>query len=291
MLEFNNNFTFFDETDATIITPEMAQALLDSNACIKPLHMHAVAKLVRELKNGNFDFNGATIVLNEEARLIDGRARLTACVEAGIPIKAFIVTGIDRTAQYTKDTGRSRNIAQYLGTHGYSHPRVLSAVATIIHTASTIEGDYDGIIERSRDPITQQEILNIIESHPNLVECVNRIVPHKREYITTATNHLIALDYLCRYHDNCPELADEFLEVLSGNRVVEMDHPVYQLRVTFISSLQSTNQKLVPNVQVMYMIKAYNLLKEGKQCKRLYLGSKTPRLFFLNTKSMEDCND
>ena len=78
-----------------MITPSMAQYLLDHNACIKPLNHQAVTKLVHELK-GKFDFNGATIVLNSDHRLVDGRARLTACVESGISFKAFIVTGIGK---------------------------------------------------------------------------------------------------------------------------------------------------------------------------------------------------
>jgi hypothetical protein len=45
------------------------------------------------------------------------------------------------------------------------------------------------------------------------------------------------LDYLCRYVDNRPDLADEFLEVLSMGRVVEVDHPVFQLRITHTSNL------------------------------------------------------
>jgi hypothetical protein len=66
MINLSNNFTFFDEKDATVITPSMAQYLLDHNACIKPLNHQAVTKLVHELKTGKFDFNGATIVLNSD---------------------------------------------------------------------------------------------------------------------------------------------------------------------------------------------------------------------------------
>lgn len=289
MINLSNNFTFFDEKDATVITPSMAQYLLDHNACIKPLNHQAVTKLVHELKTGNFDFNGATIVLNSDHRLVDGRARLTACVESGISFKAFIVTGIGESAQYTKDTGRSRNVAQYLGSNGYKNPRMLTACANILHNMLTITGDYDGLVERTNHQATSQEILQVIADHPKLVECVDRIMPLKKNYITSETKHLIVLDYLCRYVDNRPDLADEFLEVLSMGRVVEVDHPVFQLRITLTSNLLRVSQKMIGKTQVMYMIKAYNLLKEGKQCKRLLLGAQTPRLFML--RNAEAHND
>jgi hypothetical protein len=284
MLELKCNLKFLTEDEATEITPVMAQELLDNSRCIKPLRINDVDRLVGEFNNDNFEFNGATITLDANGHLIDGQTRLSACIKANKSFKTFIVHGVTLEGQYTKDTGRSRNVVQYLGTHGYKYPRALSSSAQIIHNIILASDDdtKDGIIEYNKITATHQEIMNIIESEPNLQECVNRIFPEKSRYMTSAIYHLIVLDYLHRYIANSPDMADEFLDILSGKRIAVMDHPVTRLRAAFINNIQRTSTKLKPSKQTMYMIRAYNLLREGKSCKGLKVSKFTPRLDILS---------
>jgi hypothetical protein len=55
----------------------------------------------------------------------------------------------------------------------------------------TITGDYDGLVERTNHQATSQEILQVIADHPKLVECVDQIMPLKKNYITSETKHLM----------------------------------------------------------------------------------------------------
>lgn len=290
MLELKCNLKFLTEDEATEITPAMAQELLDNSRCIKPLRPNDVDRLVGEFNHDNFEFNGATITLNTDGYLIDGQTRLAACVKANKSFKTFIVHGVDIDGQYTKDTGRSRNVVQYLGTHGYKYPRALSASAQIIHNIMLARDDdtKDGIIEINKVTATHQEIMDIIENEPNLQECVNRIFPEKSQYMTSAIYHLIVLDYLHRYIANKPDMADEFIDILSGKRVEDMDHPITRLRATFIGNIQRTNTKIKTSKQTMYMIRAYNLLAEGKHCKGLKIGKLTPRLNLLSATNKNE---
>lgn len=283
MLELKCNLKFLTEDEATEITPVMAQELLDHSRCIKPLHNNDIDRLVGEFNHDNFEFNGATITLNTRGQLIDGQTRLSACVKANKPFKSFIVYGVDLEGQYTKDTGRSRNVVQYLGTHGYKYPRALSASAQIIHNIILNRNDdtKDGIIETSKITATHKEIIDIIESEPNLQTCVNNIFPEKSRYMTTAIYHLIVLDYLHRYIFDKSEIADEFLNVLSGKQIADIDHPVTRLRALFISNIQRNSAKLKKPKQTMYMIKVYNLLLANKRCKALKIAKFTPRLNIL----------
>jgi len=286
MLELKSKLDFLSESDAPTITPSMAQELLDNSRCIKPLRTIDVNKLAREFENGNFEFNGATIVLDHDGRLIDGQTRLAACIQANKSFKSYIVYGVNTEGQYTKDTGRSRNVVQYLSTHGYKYPRALSASAQIIHNILQAADDdtKDGIVEYTRITATHQEVMDIITSEPLLKESVNRIYPEKSRYMTSAIYHLIVLDYLHRVHDNKPELADEFLDVLSGVRVEAMDHPVTQLRTMFMNNIQKTNAKLKKSKQAFYMIKVYNHLRDNTNCRGLRITKNVPRLEMLNVK-------
>jgi hypothetical protein len=285
MLDLKCNLNFLTESDSPTITPAMAQELLDNSRCIKPLRSLDVSRLVREFDNDNFEFNGATIVLDENGHLIDGQTRLAACVESGKSFKSYIVYGVETEGQYTKDTGRSRNVVQYLGTHGYKFPRALSASAQIIHNILLAHNDdtKDGIVETNRVTATHQELMDIIEAEPKLQDCVNKLFPRKHQYLTSAIYHLIVLDYLHRHHDNNPELADEFLDVLSGVRAEPLDHPVTQLRRIFMNNIQRSTTRMNKTKQALYMIKAYNHLRQNISCRGLRLGKHTPRLDMLQT--------
>lgn len=284
MLELKCKLDFLSESNAPTITPEMAQELLDNSRCIKPLRSIDVNKLAREFENDNFEFNGATIVLDSDGRLIDGQTRLAACVKAGKSFKSYIVHGVETNAQYTKDTGRSRNVVQYLTTHGYKYPRALSASAQIIHNIMLAADDEtkDGIVETHRITATHQEIMDIIESEPRLQESVNRIIPEKTRYMTSAIYHLIVLDYLHRVHDK-EDIADEFLDVLAGVRIEPMEHPVTQLRTVFMNNIQKVTTKLKWTKQAFYMIKAYNHLGDNTSCRGLRVTKNVPRLELLKS--------
>lgn len=268
--------------DSVLITPEMASELLTNHKCPKPLDSKELALLVSELKGGTFDFNGATIALDSNGRLIDGRLRLAACVEANVPFRTFIVWGVTEEGKLTKDTGRPRNIVQYLDKHEYRHPRSLSAAAKILHRMETTTGSKEGIIGNVRDRITHKSIMDTISAHPNLIKSVDLIKSQDGIFLTTALNHLIVLDYLTRYVDNKPEIADEFLEVLSNQRAADVEHPVYALRQILHNGLYKSNSNLKGDKQVALMIVAYNYLKTGKSVKRLRLPNEEPKLFMIS---------
>lgn len=268
--------------DSVLITPEMASELLENHKCHKPLDNKELALLVSDLKAGTFDFNGATIVLDSNGCLIDGRLRLTACVDANVPFRTFIVWGVTEEGKLTKDTGRPRNIVQYLDKHEYKHPRSLSAAAKILYRMETTAGSKEGIIGNVRDRVTHKSVMDIIASHPNLIQSVESIKAQGNIFITTSINHLIVLDYLTRYVDNQPQIADEFLEVLSGQRFADPTHPVFALRQMLYNGLYKTNTKLKGDKQVALMIMAYNYLKTGKNVKRLRLPNEEPKLHMIS---------
>lgn len=283
-MELKYNLDFLVESNAPTITPAMAQELIDNSRCIKPLNSVDVDRLTRDFINDNFEFNGSTIVLDSDGRLIDGQTRLTACVQSGKSFKSYIVYGIDNNAKYIKDTGRSRNVQQYLTHKGYEYPVALAASAKIIHNMIQLGDDdsKDGIIEYVNSRSSHQEIIDIIESEPRLQECVNRIISNKHRYMTNAIYHLIILDYIHRVHDK-EDIANEFLDVLSGIRVEAMDHPVTQLRIMFMNNIQKKTMKMKLTKEVLYMIKAYNHLGDNTRCRLLRIGKSVTRLDLLKS--------
>ena len=82
-------------TNIETITPDEAQTILAATGTAnwRKISNRHVARLVGMIKDGKFDLNGESIVLDEKGRCIDGQHRLMACVRAGIPSVELLKLG------------------------------------------------------------------------------------------------------------------------------------------------------------------------------------------------------
>jgi hypothetical protein len=67
-----------------------------------------------------------SIKLDDDGRVRDGHNRLHAIVQAGIPVRSVVATGVSEDGFDVMDTGRSRNAADLLHIHGYPSERACS---------------------------------------------------------------------------------------------------------------------------------------------------------------------
>lgn|SRR5574343_61294 len=276
-----NGIKCYDIEDAILMTPEMATELLLKNKCVKKIDNAQVEKIEKDLISGNFKFNGATIALDIDGNLVDGQIRLTACKNTGIPFKTLLVWGVDTKGKYTKDTGRGRNVVQVIAKKGYQNPKALYQCALILNGILTADEESDGIREKYEQNVSNKEILDIIESTAKLDYSVNLIMKNRKQFLTTSIYHLIILDYLCRFVDGKPDLANEFLNILGNKTTAEYTHPVVMLRNIFTNSLYNNRTEMSKRKQIALMIKAYNLLKQNLRCTSLHwISSKNiPKLY------------
>lgn len=117
-----------------VITPETAIAMLETNVHNRSMKRTAIAEDVRD---GNWELNGETIVFSDEGVLLDGQNRLAACIEANKPIVTIVVRGISAEAQMTIDTGIKRQVADQLKMLGYKDPNFVAAAGTALLKADT----------------------------------------------------------------------------------------------------------------------------------------------------------
>ena len=81
-------------------TKETAQAVLDAcNSKNRDLKPAAVAKIVQDMKSGNFALTNQTIGFDCSGELVDGQTRLSAIVEYGKPFTLMTVSGLPVDAQ------------------------------------------------------------------------------------------------------------------------------------------------------------------------------------------------
>jgi hypothetical protein len=73
-----------------------------------------VARYRRDMLAGQFPLTAIPVQLNDRGGVIDGRHRLTACVESGVPLHCVVARGADEDTFGVLDRGNPRHMSQFL---------------------------------------------------------------------------------------------------------------------------------------------------------------------------------
>lgn len=111
----------------TTVTPQMASDWLAAAHPNRPPSRARVRAISRAITAGLWQVNGQTIVLCAEFRLLDGRHRCLAIVEAGRSVETFVVVGIDPICFKTMDQGSKRSASDVLHVAGHPQAQTLAS--------------------------------------------------------------------------------------------------------------------------------------------------------------------
>lgn len=171
-----------------LVTPAYATALLARNTGNRPLKRGNVRNIARDLTAGLWKFDGATIVVAETGRLMDGQHRLEACVESGVAFPALLVTGLSETVQQTIDSGVSRRLGDRLGMKQVPNANATACAIGLLVSLAGVRKDTGRLLSHS---LSQQ----VLDAHPNLTVSVS--AAHKS--FSGWQSRLAALHYIGCY--------------------------------------------------------------------------------------------
>jgi hypothetical protein len=120
------------QTKVVVITPDDAARLVASFRSTGKVDQKLVKAYAEDMAAGRWLLNGATIVLSGDSKVLDGRARLLACVQARKAFKTLIIDGVDDAAFETIDAVRKRRLADVLTIRRFPHGRALAAALRLI---------------------------------------------------------------------------------------------------------------------------------------------------------------
>lgn len=121
----------------TVMTPRLAIRLLqgtDMEGTRSDTFMQLVSIYAKAMKSLWWMLTGETIVVDRNGRVIDGKARLQACVEANMPFPVVLVTGLEPGAEYGIDDRKTRSKADTLYIRGERRPQ------SVVHACEMIVG-------------------------------------------------------------------------------------------------------------------------------------------------------
>jgi hypothetical protein len=255
-------------TEIVKLTPDLAQALLGRNPGNRKLREKTIDKMVRDITEGNWEFNGESIIVADDGNLNDGQHRCAAVVKARRPIEAVMVIGATRKSRTTLDQGINRQISDYLSMQGHADAVDLGAAAGFAWQI-----DKYGMVSQSPDfRPTKGEVLAYLEEHGGLKRSLARIP----KYGVRKVGGRPILAYLhwtlCNWTN--PHDADVFIETLIGGENLKRGNPVLYVRNRLIDGIFRT-----PGEKIELLFRGWNAHRREETVTRIpVMGGRLPDL-------------
>jgi hypothetical protein len=161
---------FFNLPSPIMITPEIAEAMLECNLPgNRTIRTAKIDAYVQAMQNGEWRVTAQGISFTCEGYLDNGQHRLTAVIASGCEVPMSVSFGQTADAYPTLDSGSARTAGDVLRYHGLPMATLLAATAGRVETV--IVGST---VKRARR-FSHQEILEMVERRPMLVEACRQV--------------------------------------------------------------------------------------------------------------------
>ena len=243
-------------------TPAMAEKILalQDEADHRPLKKTLVWRYATDMSAGRWILNGETVILNGN-RIIDGRHRLTALVEAGVNVDFLVVRGVDASVFSTVDTGGLRSPGDVFHIAGVPNSKLVASAARLCFTYD----QYATVICMPETWPTRMDLLDYIRQHEELVETGRWMTAAKERRYLTRPAVMCAIHALCA---NRPVEREVFFTDLVTGVNLHADAPVRVLRERLLAD-RGNRLRLTTPMLAAFFIKAWNMELEGRQMRLL----------------------
>ena len=164
---------------AVEITPDMATKWLENpsfNIINRAIRQSDVITWADIMRRKQWKLNGATIIISDDGKLLDGQHRLWACLESKTPFKTYLIEGMTQEVFDTIDVGKKRSASDMLQIHNkLSGNEPLKYEAAIMAAIMTcLEYKMDVWKNRHSHVITHHDKLEFFKRNPEIADWVHR---------------------------------------------------------------------------------------------------------------------
>jgi len=238
------------------LTPEKAAELIEQNTNNRPISDAHVKRLVSQIVQGKWQFNGDTVKIADDGQVLDGQHRCWAVIEAKRPIETVVVYGVEREAFSTIDTLRKpRSGGDVIALAGETRYRsvIASALAWLLRWQRGCLTEFKAPGNR----IENSDIEHTFEAHRGIIQAVER-VRHLRNLVNQP---ILAFLYYVLANRNA-ELAERMVNTLEDPAGVAMTDPFFKLRAYFTAE---HHRRKDPVMMIALAIKAINAAHKGEK--------------------------
>lgn len=211
------------------ISSEEAQFLIDNyNKNNRLPKMGQVKKLAREIQNGFWQCNGATIIFDITGNINDGQHRLMACAKSGRSIETWVIVGVPKEFQLTIDQHSKRSMGDsYRLENGNRIPKFQE---TIINFLACRDNNFSTSLTNSDKKPYFVKYLPIVDS---VLEAVPTLLTHRFPNVKRAHKgyRCAIVAAIIEYYEKSPDEAIEFAKGISANEIdVDSSSPIKYYR-------------------------------------------------------------
>lgn len=235
------------------ITPEIAQALLETNTENRKLSRGTVQAYSQDILAGNWDENvGVAISIDENGILRDGQHRLSAIVQTGIGIHTWVCRNVSSDGIY--DNNRKRSNADQISIMRSDFENVYKSTRYISVARAIITNSKGG----TRRTVTPKEIIDFTEMHKEELDGFFLNIPQTTvARISLATVHLALFTAYCADVD-ISDILDFYDVLCSGMSTKPEEFPVISYR-NYLKDTPGISTTTAEVARCQYALKNYLL--------------------------------
>lgn len=255
------------EFDVMTFSPEEAANILHENGLETDGAADETGGYAADMECGRWILNGDAIIFDEEAKLVDGRKRLQACVRSARPLRTLVVRGVGQESHATIGTHRRRTMADTLKILGAGdHSAALAkAIGFSLHFASGTWTRLKGRAQRSL-------FIAMRERYPEMEVCVDEALRCHGRLVTPGI-YAASLFLLGRVDRDA---ASAFVRTALSNDVpAPLSGPVLSLRKR-LESERELRRSLIPYEMFGLIIKTWNAWREMRDLSRPKMDKNEP---------------
>lgn len=242
------------------ISPAKAEKYLSRNLSNRTLQKSTLALYSRLMENGDWMLNGDAIRFNTNGDLVDGQHRLQSVIATGVPLKTYVMRGLEVEAQLTIDQQRKRTAGDMLKMRGITNGNNLAAIVRMVDRWDNGERSIYGFAGGSA-MLSAKEVVARIDASPHLYleACRRGINPALMTFcVARVTGTMFTL-----FEREDASVAEEFFDYLTKGANLAEGNPVLTLRRYWLN-LARNGRRANTAVYLMAGVRAWNAYAEGR---------------------------
>lgn len=213
-------------TYTVLITPQIAEKLLERNTGNRSPKPTSIARFARDMRAGKWRLTNQGLGVDENGVLIDGQNRLMACLVAETPFPTLLSTGLEPEARDVVDTGGKRSFSDVLRMAGHTNVMPLASGAALRYRYETMirEGrTFTQYGSRNvRQEITYEELKQYVRDTASLEAAIPAVASLREAFPSLPQSVIVAFWSMALETDQ--DAAEEFRATLvSGANLAPRD--------------------------------------------------------------------
>ena len=244
------------ESRKVLITPDIAQKLLEKNTNNRPLSMSRVKSLANDMKEGHWLLNSDAISINVNGELTNGQHRLQAVILSNEPQWFFLAENLHENVFLVTDTGlKPRSAGTVLTLAGEKNTATIAAAIKILYNVDC--GNIKG-----NKAVSSTQVIELLNS---LYRDLDFTIPTMNSI--KSGSGLLSPGITCalafHFQKIDPVMSEKFFDDLNTGANLQKGSPILTLRNTLIKNKIGAS-KLPTWMLWIYTVKAWNAFRAGK---------------------------